>query len=83
MWVKHAEKVQTHIYPNPVQDRMMIRTSSNVKSISVYNTLGLKVTEIASDTKELNVNTSSWNSGMYVVEITTTEGVNIEKILKR
>ena len=78
-----AEKVQTHIYPNPVQDRMMIRASANIKSINVFNSLGVKVTEIVSDTKELNVNTSTWNSGMYIVEIKTTEGVNVEKILKR
>jgi len=75
--------VQTAIYPNPVDNMMRIRASANIKSISVYNSLGLKVKEVATDTRELNVNTSSWSTGMYIVEIHTTNGVTIEKVLKR
>ena len=62
---------------------MRIRANANIKTISVYNTLGLKVKDVFCDTKEININTSSWSSGMYVVEIHTTDGVSIEKVLKR
>ncbi|MFH1160393.1 MAG: T9SS type A sorting domain-containing protein [bacterium] len=78
-----TDNVHAAIYPNPVQDNLMIRANADIKSICVYNSLGVKIQEIATDTKELNVNTSSWNSGMYLVEIKTTNGVTTKKILKR
>ncbi|RZL01044.1 MAG: T9SS type A sorting domain-containing protein, partial [Pedobacter sp.] len=53
------------IYPNPASDIATISSSAEVKTVNVFNTLGQVV--LTAKTKELNL--SSLNSGMYMVQI--------------
>lgn len=75
--------VHTYIYPNPVDDIMRIRANAGIKTVTIYNSLGVKVKQVFADTKELNINTTSLPTGMYVVEISTTNGISVEKVFKR
>jgi len=78
-----ADHPHAAVYPNPVEDNLIIRANAGIKSIGIYNSLGVKIREIAADTKELSVNTSSWNPGMYLLGIKTANGVTTKKILKK
>jgi hypothetical protein len=81
--VPGSEAVHAAVSPNPVQDNLKIRANADIRSITVYNSLGVKVKDIATDTRELNVNTSTWKQGLYVVEIRTDEGTATKKVLKK
>jgi len=75
--------VHTAIYPNPVEDIMRIRANANIGTVTIYNSLGVKVKQVFADTQELNINAASLSTGMYVVEIRTAAGVSVEKVFKK
>ena len=61
------------LYPNPADNCVKI-TGDNIKSVNVYNCIGSLIykSEILNDNIELN--TGNYSSGLYLVEIQSTEG---------
>lgn len=59
------------IYPNPAKGRFTIQHTQTDATITVINTLGQSVYSMKTSTLETDVNTSSWNSGVYFVNITS------------
>ena len=71
------------VYPNPVQDRLYIETSTQTQSIEVYDVYGrLQVTKTPSHQGDLSVDVSDLNSGIYFVKIKTEEGNIVKRIVK-
>ena len=71
------------VYPNPVQDRLYIETSTQTQSIEVYDVYGrLQVTKTPSHQGDLSVDVSDLNSGIYFVKIKTEEGNIVKRIIK-
>lgn len=72
------------IYPNPAKDILNIEPTKNieVKSISIYNTLGqiLMVIPNAQQTKAIDV--SSLKTGNYFVKMNTDKGSTTAKFVK-
>ncbi|WP_396192952.1 M1 family aminopeptidase [Flavobacterium sp.] len=68
------------IYPNPVQNELHIQLPSNItiNSVSIFNGIGQKVLE--NSNSDFSVSTLS--SGVYYVEIETSEGTFHKKIIK-
>ena len=68
------------IYPNPVQNELHIQLPSNItiNSVSIFNGIGQKV--LKNSNSDFSVNTLS--SGVYYVEIETSEGTFHKKIIK-
>ena len=65
--------VSCQLYPNPADNCVKI-TGDNIKSVNVYNCIGSLIykSEILNDNIELN--TGNYSSGLYLVEIQSTEG---------
>lgn len=72
------------ITPNPVTTNFEIQLPSGVTNanISVYNVLGKQVH--AQDVSELNasVDTTNWNSGVYLVRLSSGNASNTKRIVK-
>lgn len=68
------------IYPNPVQDELNIQLPSNVtiNSVTLFNGIGQKVLVKSNN----NFSVSTLSSGVYYVEIETSEGTFHKKIIK-
>lgn len=71
-------------YNNPVKDQLCITSNYGIQSITIVNILGQQILD-----KKLNqqfnitINTQNWNNGLYLMTITTEEGVlNGIKIVK-
>ncbi|MCF8254691.1 MAG: T9SS type A sorting domain-containing protein [Bacteroidia bacterium] len=78
--------VQTPIslYPNPAKAYFMIETADNtpILSISLRDISGKKVNpQYLLQNNLANVNTAMLHTGIYFVEITTTNGITYKKIL--
>ncbi|GAA0873152.1 hypothetical protein GCM10009117_22990 [Gangjinia marincola] len=73
---------QLSLYPNPVSDelRVGLPSSIEVESAIFYDVLG-KQTELI--LKNGSINTSSLSSGVYILKLTTTEGVVNRKVVKK
>lgn len=68
------------LYPNPVNDQLHIQLPSNVtiNSVTLFNGIGQKVLENSNS----NFSVSTLSSGIYYVEIETSEGTFHKKIIK-
>ncbi len=69
------------LYPNPVTEVLHIQMPSNIsiEKVDFYNNLGQLVLE----TSTPNITTSTLASGVYQVQIATTEGTFHKKIIKK
>ncbi len=68
-------KELTNVYPNPAKDRVTITSSSAITHVMVVNYLGQVVyNKEVNNPTTLTLNTSSYESGVYVVKIDTESG---------
>ena len=72
------------IYPNPANDYIKISAvGSQLSVVKIYNYLGILIDEIETNSEELEINISNYNSGVYFVEINTEKENSIIKIIKK
>lgn len=80
---KPISKIQTNIYPNPSRNKIIItlQTDSPV-TISIYSLNGHQVTEpMFNDQKQIELNLSHLPSGVYLIEIVTSNGIEVKKLI--
>lgn len=63
------------IYPNPTNSIINIVTTSNIKTIVVYNLLGKKIVEYKSET----IDVADLSSGVYLLKIVDTNNTSLVK----
>ena len=68
------------LYPNPVSDRLFIKSTEQVKNISIYNINGQLVKQASETTSGIDV--SVLPSGLYMIEINTSNNSINQKFLK-
>lgn len=68
-----------NVYPNPAKDNICIENANN-SILYFYNTLGQLVRKIDSSSDVMNVNTSNFNNGIYILKIQKGESVQTKKI---
>lgn len=72
-------KKLTNVYPNPANTKIHIETPLP-SSITLFDCLGSKVDEFIAPNRIHELETSGWNSGVYLLQITTSEGTVFKKI---
>jgi photosystem II stability/assembly factor-like uncharacterized protein len=68
------------VYPNPVSDVLNVTYSSEITNARLFNISGKLVYESAGNSNELRISTSELPSGLYLLNITTNEGVVTRKV---
>lgn len=67
------------IFPNPVNNILNIDSSSDIKSVKIYNILGKEILK----TKSKKINVSKLNSGIYILKLENNLGeVSTKKWIK-
>ncbi|MFY9243632.1 MAG: T9SS type A sorting domain-containing protein [Polaribacter sp.] len=74
------ELLSIKIFPNPVNDILSIKNVENI-TIKIYSVNGSLLKNIKSKTN-LDVDISSFKSGVYILEISSLKGKKLQKILK-
>ncbi|MBQ5688389.1 MAG: T9SS type A sorting domain-containing protein, partial [Bacteroidales bacterium] len=73
-----------NIFPNPVEDNLIITTEAVVEHIIVYDMYGRhQVTKSPSHQGNLTIDVSDLNSGAYFVKITTDKGESTKLFIKK
>ena len=70
-----------NIYPNPVNDKLIISTNENINEIRIYNIIGITIYS-----KEGNINSidmTDFNSGLYFINIKTDKGEVTKQFIKK
>ncbi|PQV45485.1 putative secreted protein (Por secretion system target) [Jejuia pallidilutea] len=68
------------LYPNPVSDRLFIKSKEKVESISIYNIKGQLVKQAIETSNGIDV--SVLPSGLYIIQINTSNNSINQKFLK-
>lgn len=71
------------MYPNPVKGDIIYFSSKSDLNVEIYNVLGKQVLTATINTKKKFINISNLNKGVYLVKLTSNEGVVIKKMIKQ
>ncbi len=77
----NPDEVKIIAYPNPAKDFINISSSSIIKGIKVYNTLGQEVYSSKANNKQQQINVSKFAKGNYIAKIQTDNGDVIKKFI--
>ena len=73
-----------NIYPNPVNDKLVIATNVEVESVVVYDVYGRQqINKSTRQQDEITIDVTGLNSGIYFIKINTTEGEIVKRIVKQ
>ncbi len=62
-----------NIFPNPVKDVLTVK-GENMKQVVIYNSVGQMVETINCNDNEVKVNVTSYNNGMYFINVINNNG---------
>ena len=70
------------LFPNPARDFVRVSTVNGQQStVRVYNTLGMLVEEIEMNSEEIEINTASYNNGVYFVRVDNGSSVTVNRVV--
>ncbi|WP_430412580.1 DUF7619 domain-containing protein [Kordia sp.] len=82
---ENLETATITLYPNPVKEQIQITSNEPIEKLELRSIDGRRITvkEIQTTRFSSTVNVSSLPSGIYIMNITTTKGKAIKKIIKQ
>ena len=69
------------VFPNPVEDILVLETDELIQSVQVSNSLGQYIfgsTDLANN----RIDTQGWERGLYFLQVKTDQGQKLLKVLK-
>jgi hypothetical protein len=76
-----AQSIQATIYPNPVEELIVIKTEATIVKSEVYNLTGEMVRNQSGDVKEMDI--SKLPTGVYLICVQTKDGNFRQKFVKK
>ncbi len=67
------------IYPNPANNVVNVNAASNINNVEIFNMMGQKVAAFDANDTNVQINTTALSNGMYMMRITTENGVSNQK----
>lgn len=74
-------KSMTKVFPNPVNDMLYIDSNEKIQSLKIFSATGQLMYVANQETK--SINTASYPSGIYFIQINTTNNVQSIKLIKK
>ena len=68
------------IYPNPANDNVNIVSNEIINNVQVLNFLGQVLLSVEVHDTQMNINTSDYQSGVYIFKINTVNSTLIKKV---
>jgi hypothetical protein len=75
------EPLTTAMYPNPANEVVNIESNMNITHVMIMNNLGQVVYNDVANGKLVQINTSSFEKGIYFVQFETSAGKTVEKLI--
>ncbi len=72
--------VDFNVYPNPTHGQLVINASEPVRMVEIIDINGRTVMTLGANTTK--VNAQSLNNGVYVIRVTTDNGIGMQKFVK-
>ncbi|MEI6488836.1 MAG: T9SS type A sorting domain-containing protein [Bacteroidota bacterium] len=83
--VEEIAEQNISISPNPATNQFTIENSQlRINAIHIYNVLGSAVyQQLTTNNQQLSIDVSTWNTGVYFVEIESEKGIVRKKLVKQ
>lgn len=76
-------QVRTMLYPNPATDHVTVASGEGIVQVCTYTVTGaLMARETSDGATQCTLRTDAWPQGVYVLEITTPQGVHTQRLVK-
>ncbi len=73
---------QLVLYPNPVDNALYIKAKENINAVTVYDIYGKQLQVLNNRDANLKIDFSSYQPGIYIVTLTTAQGMVSRKVIK-
>lgn len=71
------------VYPNPTNGLLSINSSVYIKQLSVFNSFGAKIIDVKISSCNASVDLSDFDNGLYILELSTDNGIMRRKIIRK
>jgi hypothetical protein len=78
--IENPADVNVSIYPNPANDNVNIVSNEIINDVQVLNFLGQVLLNMAVNDTQMKINTSDYQTGVYIFKINTTNSTLIKKV---
>ncbi|MBR6775254.1 MAG: T9SS type A sorting domain-containing protein [Bacteroidales bacterium] len=80
--INEYKKDVVSIYPNPASDFVRISSIGSQPSVvRVFNCLGMLIEELEMNSEEIEINTASYNNGVYFVRVDNGSSVTVNRVV--
>ncbi len=82
----HKYGSEYQVFPNPCKDEITILHINDAKNeikYEIFNTSGKQITGLSSKNNKVGISTRELSNGVYVLKITSGEGVVVKKLIKQ
>lgn len=80
--VETFDRTALAVYPIPAQDILNINYKSALETIKIYTVLGQEVLQQKTEASQLQLDVSSFTTGIYIVKLFTKEGQHSFRMIK-
>ena len=77
--IENFSEDNVSIYPNPANNVVNVNAASNINNVEIFNMMGQKVAAFDANDTNVQINTTALSNGMYMMRITTENGVSNQK----
>ena len=70
------------IYPNPVNDKLIIEAQETISNVEIYNLTGALVVSQECNSKKVEMEVSELQSGVYFIRMTTANATETRRFVK-
>ena len=74
--------IEIALYPNPVNNLLNVVASEDINNLEVYNITGALVYSNSNCSKKVEINTSAFATGTYVIRMTTQSTTEVRRFVK-
>ena len=76
-----GEQEYVMVYPNPANDVLRVKTNGTLTSVKMLNSVGQLIFAEEADTPNMQIDISSYESGVYFIQVNTKVGTTTQKIV--
>ncbi|MBQ3595618.1 MAG: T9SS type A sorting domain-containing protein [Bacteroidales bacterium] len=69
------------VYPNPANDRIVVKAENIIDNIEIYNAIGQLVDRVSPCSFSTEISTSDYNNGIYFVKVSHNDSSTINKLI--
>ena len=80
-FTKELAETNIELYPNPARDYMVVNSTDNIESYTIFNLSGEKVIQGIPNSSTINV--TDLQSGLYFIVFESKEGRKTSKFVKQ